>query len=404
MSHAPQEQPGTPAPGQGPATGRPAPRGLLDAAAAPLHPVARDVLMAAVDQAWADPRRLYSEARQAAHLLETARATVAGGLGVRPSEVSFLPDGPTALATALDGVLHARRRTPGPLVASAVEHRVVLERLEAERALAPDSGLVCPVDSLGRVDIRALTDAADTSRAVAVQHANGEVGTLQPLAEVHEVCRAAGTPLVVDAQASLGRVAPPTAYDLLVGSASSWGGPPLGVLVVREGTRFSLPGPRREAEGGRALLAPWVPLALAAAEAWQQTAHDREQDAAEARSLIESLRTAVTKVRDVEVVGDPVERLPHVLTFSALYVDAERLVGALDRQGLALASGSACTASALEPSHVLAAMGALTHGNVRVTLPLRSVAPDRARQVERLASALPQAVEEIRAALGVRGL
>ncbi|MCE1177420.1 MAG: aminotransferase class V-fold PLP-dependent enzyme [Micrococcales bacterium] len=403
MSRAPDEGP-PPSATPVAADRRPPARGLLDAAATPLHPVAREVLHAAVDQAWADPRRLYSEARQAAHLLETARATVADGLGVRPAEVSFLPDGPTALSTALDGVLHARRRRPGPLVASAVEHRVALERLEAERALDPDAGRVARVDRLGRVDLAALGELVPGARAVAVQHANGEVGTLQPLPEVHEVCRGAGTPLVVDAQASLGRVAPPAAYDVLVGSASSWGGPPLGVLVVREGAGFALPGPRREAEGGRALAAPWVPLALAAAEAWQQTAHDLEEERAEAHALIERLRQGLAAVPDVEVVGDPVARLPHVLTFSALYVDAERLVGALDREGLALASGSACTASTLEPSHVLAAMGALTHGNVRVTLPLRSVAPDRAEQVERLAAALPAAVEQIRAALGVRGL
>ncbi|HEX8970093.1 aminotransferase class V-fold PLP-dependent enzyme, partial [Oryzihumus sp.] len=105
-----------------------------------------------------------------------------------------------------------------------------------------------------------------------------------------------------------------------------------------------------------------------------------------------------------EVVGDPVDRLPHVVTFSCLYVDGEALVTELDRRGFAVASGSACTASTLEPSHVLAAMGVLTHGNVRVTLPLETVAPDRAADVDRFCGELGDAVATVRAQLGVQGL
>jgi cysteine desulfurase len=100
------------------------------------------------------------------------------------------------------------------------------------------------------------------------------------------------------------------------------------------------------------------------------------------------------------VVGDPVDRLPHVVTLSALYADGESLVRGLDRLGIAVASGSACTSSTLEPSHVLAAMGALTHGNIRVTLPLAAVSPDRADDVERLVTALPGVVAAVRAELG----
>ena len=87
---------------------------------------------------------------------------------------------------------------------------------------------------------------------------------------------------------------------------------------------------------------------------------------------------------DTEVVGDPDDRLPHVVTFSSLYVDGEAVVGAFDAAGFAVASGSACTSSTLEPSHVLAAMGVLTHGNVRVTLPLPAVSPALADDVRGL--------------------
>jgi cysteine desulfurase len=106
----------------------------------------------------------------------------------------------------------------------------------------------------------------------------------------------------------------------------------------------------------------------------------------------------------VEVVGDPDDRLPHILTFSLLYVDGEALVIELDRRGFAVGSGSACTSSTLEPSHVLAAMGVLTHGNLRVTLPLEPIAPALDDDISRFIAELPDAVATVRAQLGASGL
>jgi cysteine desulfurase len=212
-------------------------------------------------------------------------------------------------------------------------------------------------------------------------------------------------PLLVDAMASLGRDARPTAYDVLAGDARSWGGPGgVGVLVVPERTRWRRPGPASELEGGRTDAEPVVALALAAAEAWQQAEATRATEQARAAELVGRIRAVVADIPDTEVVGDPADRLPHVVTFSCLYVDGEALVGELDRRGFAVASGSACTSSTLEPSHVLAAMGVLTHGNVRVTLPLEAVATHRAADVDRFLAALPDAVAAVRAELGAAGL
>jgi cysteine desulfurase len=211
-------------------------------------------------------------------------------------------------------------------------------------------------------------------------------------------------PLVVDAMASLGRDDVPTDWDVLVADARSWGGPPLGVLVVREGVRWHWPQARADVEHGRTDVTPWVPIALAAAEAWQQTEATRVADAAAARALVDRVRAAASEVRDTEVVGDPVDRLPHVVTFSSLYVDGEAVVGAFDAAGFAVASGSACTSSTLEPSHVLAAMGVLTHGNVRVTLPLPAVAPTLADDVEAFTTAIAPTVRAVRDQLGARDL
>jgi len=381
------------------------PRVLLDAANAPMLPAARATLMAALDAGWADPRRLYAEGRRARALLDQAREVLAEGLGVRPPEVSFLPGGPAALRTGLEGLRYAGRRRGARMVATAVEHSAILTTGRYHAAAAEDPSLFAevPVDRVGRVDLSAFQQAVALPGTVlaAVQSANGEIGTRQPLDHAHGLCRARGIPLLVDAMASLGRDTTPAHFDVLAGDARSWGGPGgLGVLVVRERTRWRLPGPVSESEHGRTDVEPVVAIALAAAEAWRQTQATRVDEAARSSALVRRMRTAAGALRDVDVVGDPDDRLPHVLTFSLLYVDGEALVVELDRRGFAVGSGSACTSSTLEPSHVLAAMGVLTHGNVRVTLPLTTLAPTLEADVDRFIAELPDAVATVRAQLG----
>lgn len=375
-------------------------RFLLDGG--PPLTTARETMYAAFEAGWADPRRLYTEARRARRMLDQAREVIAAGLGVAPPELSFLPGGPAAVRSGLDGLRYAGRRRGPDVVASAVEHSAILlelSHLAATGAMAGEATVA--VDRAGRVDLNAWTQALSESVAVAVlQSANGEVGTRQPLAQAHELCAARGIPLLVDASAGLGRDPAPTAYDVLAGDARSWGGPAgVGVLVVPARTRWRAPGPVSEAEGGRSQVEPVVPLVLAAAEAWQQTEHRRQADAHEAHELVARIRRAAALLPDTEVVGVGDDRLPHVTTFSCLFVDGEALVDELDRRGFAVASGSACTSSTLEPSHVLAAMGVLTHGNVRVTLPLAAVAPTRAESVDRFCAELPAAVAAVRARL-----
>ncbi len=388
---------------------QPRSRVLLDGAQAPVHPAATETFRAALELGWADPHRLYAEARQARRLLDQAREVIAAGLGVRPPEVSFLPSGPVALAAAVDGLRYAARRRGERVVAAAVEHSAVLVPGRHRAALAEDPALLgeVGVDRLGRVDLDAWGAALAVPGTVVacLQSANGEVGTRQPLAAAHDQCQRHGIPLVVDAMAGLGRDPVPEQYDVLVGSAHSWGGPGgVGVLVVPERTRWRRPGAPSEFEHGRTEVEPMVALALAAAEAWRQSEGERETDAAQARELVDRIRLAAARIPDTEVVGDPVDRLAHVTTFSCLFVDGEALVHELDRRGFALASGSACTASTLEPSHVLAAMGVLTHGNLRVTLPLASVSPERESGVDAFCSALPEAVAAVRTRLDTVGL
>ena len=370
-------------------------RVFLDAAAgAPLHPAAREALLAALDDGWADPARLYSSGRRARLLLDGARDAVAQVVGARPDEVSFAPNGTAAAHLAVLGTLKARRRTGRHVVHSAVEHSCVLQAVEGAEATSVG------VDRLGRVDLTAFAAALRTDTALAcLLSASHEVGTTQPVAEAAQACERYGVPLLVDAAQSLGRAPIPPGWSVLTGSAHKWGGPPgVGLLVVRTGTRWRSPLPADEREGGRVAGAVALPSVLAAAVALQAAHAESAAEDARLRPLVELIRRRVVEtVPDVEVVGDPAGRLPHLVTFSCLYVDGESLLTALDRRGFEVSSGSSCTSSTLTPSHVLVAMGVLTHGNVRVSLHRETTEAE----VLAFLAALPEIVAELRREAGV---
>jgi cysteine desulfurase len=367
--------------------------GYFDAATAvPLHPVARQALLAALEDGWADPARLYSRARRARQLLDGARAAVAEVLAVRPDEVSFPPGGTAAVRAAVAGGLAGRERAGRVLVHSAVEHSAVLHAAAAQAA-AGGSAVAVPVDRLGRVDPDSWASAvAGPGVALAALiSASHEVGTVQPVAAAAALCADAGVPLLVDAAQSVGRLPVPPGWSLLTASARKWGGPPgVGVLVVRKGTRWE--GPPAEPD---ALDLPGV---VAAAASLRAVAAEAAAEAVRLSALVARIRAEVPRlVPHVEVVGDPDDRLPHIVTFSCLYVDGEALLHALDRRGFAVSSGSSCTASTLRPSHVLEAMGVLSHGNVRVSLH-RDTNP---AEVDRFLAELPSVVADLRAEAGV---
>ena len=355
---------------------------LDTASSEPLHPAARDAMLAALDQGYADPRRLHTPARNARLILDNAREAVAEALGVRRGEVSFTSSGTDAVHRGLLGLLR-----PGTTVAhSAVEHSSVLHALAWRSDVEARS---VRVDALGRIAVEDL----DTPDVIALQAANHEVGTIQPVAEAATVA-----PVFMDACASMGRLPLPDGWAAAAGSAHKWGGPAgVGVLLLRKGTPWRSPFPTDDRVDERVSGFENVAAILGAAAALQAVVAERDAVNARQRALVDRIRAAVTEIPDTEVVGDPVDRLPHVVTFSFLYVDGEVLVDALNRRGFEVASGSACTASTLEPSHVLAAMGALTHGNVRVSLTRDATEAD----VDGFLAVLPEVVAEIRRDAGV---
>lgn len=362
----------------------------------PLLADARQAWLEGHTSGWGDPLRLHRPGRLAAQALDQARGVVAGSVGARPDEVVFTPSMAHAAQAAVAGLVLGRRRVGPRVVTTSVDHSAVLAAAGAGEHVAVG------VDRLGRLDLQQWRTAVGEPgvAAACLQVANHEVGTLQPYAEAIEAARASSVPVVLDATTALGRLdlARSPGWSVLIGWAGAFGGPVgVGFLVVRKGTRWRAPYPTDDYQGGRWPGQPDVVSIHAAAVALDATLRIGRATGERQRGLVDRLRAGIAeRVPDVEVAGDPVARVPHLLTFSALYVDGETLTLELDRAGFSVASGSACSASSEHPSHVLAAMGALTHGNVRLGLTRSTVLGE----IDRFLAVLPPVVAEIRARLG----
>jgi cysteine desulfurase len=367
----------------------------LDAASTtPLHPRARAALLEALD-GFGDPSRLYGRGRRARTLLDRSREQLAAAVGAAPDEVIFTSGGTEAANLAVTGMARAagRRRH---LVVSAVEHTSVLA---PARALAGQGFEVTEVgvDGTGRVDPDELAEAVrDDTLLVCLQHANHEVGTIQPVQEAAALAHERRALVLVDACQTLGRLPVDMAglgADLLVASGHKCYGPPGTGFLVASGRARPWPvlvGDEREhrRRAGMENLPGIAAMAAAVTARVAEAPGERDRMAGLASRLLAGLAT----IPEVVVHGDPGQRLPHLVAFSVLYIEGEALLLLLDGEGIAVHSGSSCTADSQEPSHVLAAMGAITHGSVRVSFLRDTTESD----VDRLLAVLPAAVADLR--------
>lgn len=381
----------------------PADRVYLDhASAAPLHPAALAALSHVAADFPGDPARRHAEGRAARDLLESARAAVARAVAGAPERVVFTSGGTEAVHLAVRGTAAANRSRPRRILSAAVEHSAVLAAADA----TDHEHVRIPVDAAGRVDLGALAEALRPGAAlVNLQHANHETGTLQPVAEAAALCRDADALLHVDGCQTVGRLPVDLGTlgaDLLSMSAAKFGGGRgTGALAWSARARFRAQLTGDEREGHRRSGLEHLPGIAAMAETLLQLRPgDPDSPAAEevARCdrLRRRLRDRLRGLDDVEVHGPDEWALPHVVAASALYVDGEALVDELDRAGFAVHSGSSCASTSGQPSHVLVAMGALTHGHVRASF--GSGVPDDAGDA--FADALEEAVRTLRARVG----
>jgi cysteine desulfurase len=375
----------------------------LDAASAePMSAAAREALLAALDDGWADPGRLYREGRRASLRLDQARERVAGVLRCRADEVAFTTSGTQAVHLAVLGAVMARQsasRGPGHVVVSAVEHSSVLNAA-SQTEQAGSQVTIVAVGAAGQVDVAGFTEAVRRDRTVlaCLQSANHEVGTVQPVDEVAAECQAHRVPLLVDAAATAGRAPLPAGWSMLAASGHKWGGPPgVGIMAIRKTVRWRAPMPAGSREGHRVPGFPNLPAIISAAAALEAFEVARDEADIALRALTGQIRDRIPAlVPDCVVHGERVGALPHIVSFSCLYIDGEALVIELDKAGFSVSSGSACATDTQQPSHVLAAMGAITHGNVRVSLP-RDTSEET---VTKFLEVLPQIASRLRGSAG----
>lgn len=370
---------------------------LDHAATTPLSPEARAAMEPWLGSVPANPSGSHALARAARRAVDDAREVLAEALGCQPGEVVCTSGGTEADNLAVLGT-HAAR--PGQVLCSAVEHAAVLAPVVAV------GGATIQVDGTGRVDLGALEEAVGPDVAlVAVMAANNEVGTVQPVPEVVELVRrrAPGAAVHCDAVGAapwLDVAALAAGCDLVAVSAHKFGGPHgAGVLVVREGTPWAPVLRGGSQERGRRPGTVDVAGVVGMAAALQATVADRDATAARVRDLRDRLVAGLTAagcgIR--ATLGAALDRaLPGHAHLLVDRVASEELLLALDQRGICAAAGSACASGALEPSHVLLAMGvpAAEAGTaLRFTLGSATTAAD----VDCALAVVPEVVAALRA-------
>lgn len=378
---------------------------LDHAATTPLDPRVLEAMLPYLTEFWGNPASLYAEAQEARKGLDGARRGIAELLGCKPQEIIFTSGGSESDTLALRGTAHAGRRRGDHLVTSAIEHHAVLhtaERLEQEGFRVT----YLPVDGEGFVDLAELERAVDEETTlVSIMLANNEVGTIEPVEEAVRIVKARNphTAFHTDAVQAVGALdvgADRLGVDLLsIGAHKFYGPKGVGALYVRSRTPLlpQLLGGSQEKDrrAGTENVAYIAGMAKAMALAYE------EFDArnAHCRALRDRLLDELpARVPYVHVTGpkDRSRRLSNSASFCFEYIEGEAILMALDLQGVAASSGSACTSGSLEPSHVLTAMGVpaeLARGSLRLT-----VGKDNTmEEIDYLLELLPGIVSRLRA-------
>ncbi len=381
------------------------PRVYLDHnATSPPRPEVREAVARALQALAGNPSSMHAEGREARALLEDGRERVAALTGMPPGSLVFTSGGSEALEAAVRGVCDRAPANIRRILVSAVEHSAVLEavRAYARRGFEVDE---LPCDREGRVEPEAFRERLGLGRTtalVALQGANNETGVLQPIEEVGRLCRLAHVPFLVDAVQLAGKVAfdPREVFaDLVAVSAHKLGGPQgVGALGVREGFVLAplIHGGAQEKRrrGGT----PPVALVAGFGAAAESALAELKEESSRLLRLRARIETVLRdRFRDVRFHGQVAPRLPNTVNFSLPGAPGETLVIALDVAGFAVSTGSACASGAVEPSHVLRAMGVdddEARGAVRVSMGWSTTRDD----VELFLEALPDVVARVRAA------
>ena len=370
-------------------------------ATTPLLPAVIDRMTEELREDFGNPSSVHHFGQQAKAAIDEARTNVANLIGADPSEVLFTSGGTEADNIAVRGAAEALEPTgKRHLVASAIEHEAVLNTLKVLAKRGWRTTLLA-ADQTGILSAAMLRDGlADDTALVSVMHANNEIGTIQPIAELARAAHDRGALFHTDAVQSAGKIpvnVKTLGVDMLSMSAHKFYGPKgVGALWIRRGLRVLplLTGGRQERSrrAGTENVAGIVGMGVAARIAAGKMADEGRRLA----TLRDRLEAGILRaVPGTAVNGSPDARVPNTTNISFDRVEAESLLIALDLQGIAVSTGSACSSGTLEPSHVLKAMGFSAHraqNSIRFSLGTSNTDAE----IDRVIAVLPGIVDKLR--------
>ncbi len=365
-------------------------------------PVKKEVLEAMIpylrDQ-FGNPSSLHTTGRQARRALDEVRAKIASAVGALPEEIIFTSGGTEANNLAVQGAARALSSRGKHVITSAVEHHSVLDTVKYLGGNGFEVTFL-PVDEYGMVDPADVSRAiTDSTVLVSIMAANNEIGTIQPLEEIGQICREKGVCFHTDAVQAVGHIPfdlRQFPVDLLSLSAHKFYGPKgAGALYVRKKTKIKQisfgGGQERKLRPGTENL----PGIIGLGRAIELAVADIEGKNTALTGLRDRLIKGLLEIEDVRLNGHPVKRLPGNVNISVNYVEGEALLLSLDLKGISASSGSACSSGSLEPSHVLRAIGLdhqSAHGSLRLTLGETSTV----QHVDYTVEVIREAVEKLR--------
>jgi len=372
------------------------------AATTPVDPAVLEAMEPYFTEHFGNPSSLHAFGQQARSAMENAREGIAAFLGARPGEIVFTSGGTESNNFAVKGVAYARRKKGNHLITTGIEHHAVTEPcrfLEKEEGF---SVTILPTDKDGLVDPDEVKKAiTGKTILISVMHANNEIGTIQPIAEIGRIARERDVYFHTDAVQTLGHL-PYTVddlnVDLLSASAHKLYGPKgVGLLYIRQGTRIAPLIHGGDQENRRRASTHNAPGIVGFGKAVELAGGGLQREVIELSRLRDKLIAGILeRIDQVRLNGHPVRRLPNNANVSIEYIEGEGMLLSLDLMGIACSTGSACSSTSLEPSHVLTCIGLsheVAHGSLRFSLGRYTTE----RDIDDVLEFLPQVVKKLRA-------
>lgn len=369
-------------------------------AATPMPLEVRDAMLPFLGDGFGNPSSLHSRGDTAREAVEEAREKVASLIGANPEEIIFTSNGTEANNLAIKGIAAGSRRKGKHIVVSSVEHFSVLHAARSLEKQGYELTLI-PVDEYGSIDLDELASAIDDDTVlVSVMTANGEVGTMQPIAEAARIAAEREVPFHTDAVAAAGTV-PMDVGELGVSALSLasdliYGPQGVGALWLKRGLRLIPMLDGGVQEGGRRGGTENVPGIVGMGKAAELAAANMPERSAHLSGLRDAIISDLpAKVEHLYLTGHPTRRLPWNASFAVEFIEGEGMLLFLDQQGVAVSSGSACTSRALKGSHVLSACGIpaeRAQGSILFSFGLQNTRDD----VDYVLEVFPPIVEKLR--------